>query len=181
MTQSQDYLSRQETETDYIPGGRPITGAKALAIFVGLFVIVIIANGALSYFAIKTFSGEVIPHPYERGLAYNHDIAAARAQISRGWQVDVELTPHHAPVREISVTILNAAGERVAGLQLQAQFAAPADLTKDVTVSLEEKANGQYMAQISPAPGLRDLTLTAKQRGKEVFRSKNRIDASPSQ
>ncbi len=68
-------------------GARRLTGAKFLAILLGSFAVVASVNGTMVYYALSTFSGEVDPHPYEHGLAYNRDIAAAEAQDARHWQV----------------------------------------------------------------------------------------------
>jgi len=70
--------------SDYEAGGRPLNGWKVLAMFVGFFLVVGAVDGLMIYKALGTFSGEVTPHPYERGLAYNKEIAAgARAGGAR--------------------------------------------------------------------------------------------------
>lgn len=163
--------------SDYVAGGRPLNGWMVLAIFVGLFFIVLGANGAMTYFALKTFSGEVIAHPYERGLAYNREIAAARAQESRDWKVDVRLAPASADKTQIIVTLRDAAGAALNGLDLEAVLIAPANLKQDIRVRLEEQGDGSYAGDAAFIAGRRDLVLSAKRAGQEVFRSQNRLDA----
>jgi nitrogen fixation protein FixH len=164
--------------SDYVAGGRPLNGWMVLAIFVGLFFIVLGANGAMTYFAVKTFSGEVIAHPYERGLAYNREIAAARAQESRDWKVDIRLAPATTgAARQIIVTLHDAAGAAITGLDLEALLVAPANLKQDIRVRLEEKGDGRYAGDAAFVAGRRDLVLSAKRAGQEVFRSQNRLDA----
>jgi len=175
MTQSSHPIDKTPLSSDYIPGGRPLNGWKALTIFCGLFSIVLIANGALSYFAIKSFSGEVIPHPYEHGLAYNREILAARAQNNRNWRVDVTLNKLSPDKTEISITARDKNGNMLQNLMFEAQVETPTNLAKDIRLSFEEKDPGRYVSDFSLPPGQRDLVLTARQSGEEVFRSHNRL------
>lgn len=167
-------LRKTPNELDYAPGGRPLTGRKALAILVGFFLLVGGVNGVMIYFAIHTFRGEVVAHPYERGLAYNRDIAQARAQAAREWKVAAHLSRNAADALLV-VIAQDAAGAPVRGAALRASLLAPADLAGDVTVTLEETAPGRYEGRARVAPGLRDLVLTAERDGREEFRSKSRI------
>lgn len=162
--------------SDYEAGGRPLTGWKVLAIFVGFFVTVFIVDGVMAFKAIRTFSGEVTPHPYERGVAYNKEIAEARAQAARDWKVDAHVARLSATEAAIEVSASDTAGAPVAGVEMKALLAAPADLAKDVRVTLKETAPGRYSGKATLPPGQRDLVLTAERDGRELFRSKNRID-----
>lgn len=166
----------EEPETDYQPGGRPLTGWKVLAMFVGFFVTVFIVDGVMAFKAIRTFSGEVNPHPYERGLAYNQDIAAARAQAALDWKVDVRVARASPDEATIAVEAHDASGQPVTGVEMKALLAAPADVAKDVRAALAETTPGHYAAKTTLPRGQRDLVLTAERDGREVFRSKNRID-----
>jgi nitrogen fixation protein FixH len=163
-------------ESDYEPGGRPLTGWTVLAIFVGFFVTIFIVDGVMAFKAIRTFSGEVNPHPYERGLAYNKEIAAARAQAAREWKVDAHVSRVGPAEALLAVEARDASGQPVAGVEMTALFAAPADVAKDVRAKLVETAPGHYAARAALPPGQRDLVLTAERDGRELFRSKNRID-----
>ncbi|MGJ0506761.1 MAG: FixH family protein [Methylocystis sp.] len=162
--------------SDYEAGGRPLNGWKVLAMIVGFFLVVGVVDGLMIYKALGTFSGEVTPHPYERGLAYNKDIAQARAQAAREWKVDVTLSRIAPGESEIRVVARDAAGANVTGAEMTALFAAPADLAKDVRVKLGETAPGRYAAAVKLPKGQRDLVLTAARDGREVFRSKSRIN-----
>lgn len=164
-----------ERISDYEAGGRPLDARKAFAIFAGFFLFVGAVNGFMIYKAVQTFSGEVVAHPYERGLAYNRDIARAREQAARDWKVDVRLS-RDAGATEIRVTARDASGAEVSDVEMVAVFAAPADLAKDVRVKLDETAPGHYLGRTALPAGQRDLVLTAVRAGEEVFRSQNRID-----
>jgi nitrogen fixation protein FixH len=162
--------------SDYQAGGRPLNGWKVLAMVVGFFLFVGAVNGVMIYKAVKTFSGEVVAHPYERGVAYNRDIAAAREQAVRDWKVDVRLARVAPGETEIRLTARDAEGADVSGVEMSAVLAAPADLSKDVRLKLDETAPGRYAGRARVPAGQRDLVLTAERAGKQLFRSKNRID-----
>jgi nitrogen fixation protein FixH len=163
-------------KSDYEAGGKPLTAWKVLAMIVGFFLFVGAVNGVMIYKALKTFSGEVVPHPYERGLAYNRDIARAREQATRDWKVDARLSRLASGETQISVVARDRDGGGVSGVEMAALFAAPADLSKDVRVKLQETSPGRYAGRASIPAGQRDLVLTASRGGDELFRSKNRID-----
>jgi nitrogen fixation protein FixH len=169
--------SEAEPASDYEAGGEPLTGRKVLAMIVSFFVFVGAVNGLMIYKAIKTFSGEVVAHPYERGVAYNRDIAQAREQAARDWKVDVRLARAASGELEISVAARDAQGAAISGVDMSALFAAPTDLSKDVRVKLDETAPGRYAGKAAVPAGQRDLVLTAERGGQELFRSRNRVEA----
>lgn len=176
MVMSDPRIHKPDFEkSDYEAGGKPLTGWKVLAMIVGFFLFVGAANGVMIYKAIVTFSGEVVPHPYERGLAYNRDIARAREQAMRDWKVDAQLSRLASGETEISVVARDRDGAEVSGVEMAALFAAPADLSKDMRVKLRETSPGRYASKATIPAGQRDLVLTASRGGEEVFRSKNRI------
>jgi nitrogen fixation protein FixH len=165
-----------ERFSDYQAGGKPLTGVKVLAMLIAFFLLVFGVNGVLIYKAVKTFSGEVTPHPYERGLAYNRELAQAREQAARDWKVDVRISRVSPVETEISVAARDADGAAITGVEMTALFAAPADLAKDVRVTLAPVAPGRYVGRAALPKGQRDLALTATRGGKQVFHSKNRVD-----
>jgi nitrogen fixation protein FixH len=126
------------------------------------------------HYALSSFRGEVADHPYEAGLAFNSDIAAARAQEARNWKVDVDFN-RSSPVREFDVSAHDAQGRPVSGLSFAGVFAAPVDATLDRRVELEEKRAGVYSGEIPVVAGYWDLELTAKRGGVTLFQSKNRV------
>ena len=149
--------------------GAPLTGAKVLLILFAFFGVVGGVNALMIYDAISTFRGEVVDHPFEKGLAYDADFAAADAQTQRRWTVDVTLTG------ALSATFRDAQGQPVTGLAVSGAFAAPADMSRDRKFALKETAPGVYAGASPPAGGVWDLSLQAKSDGKTLFQSKNRI------
>jgi nitrogen fixation protein FixH len=169
-------LPETERFSDYQAGGKPLNGWRVLAMIVAFFLFVGAVNGVMIYKAVKTFSGEVVAHPYERGLAYNSDIARAREQAVRDWKVEARLTRLPTGETEINVSARDAEGVEIAGVDINAALVAPADLSKDVQIKLAQTAPGQFGGKVKIPAGRRDLVLTALRGGEEVFRSRNRID-----
>jgi nitrogen fixation protein FixH len=175
MVMSDPRKRMQEDDTDYGAGGAPLDGAKVLAMIVGFFLFVGAVDGVMIYEAVTTFSGEVVAHPYERGLAYNRDIARAREQSLRDWSVEARLSRLSGTETGIRVIAKDAAGADVTGAEVRALFAAPADLAKDIGVTLTETEPGRYVGRAAAPAGQKDFVLTISRKGEEIFRSKNRI------
>jgi nitrogen fixation protein FixH len=147
----------------------PLTGGKVLLILVAFFGTVFAVNGLLTYDALSTFRGEVVDNPYEAGLAYNNQIAAADAQSERHWKVDVTLA---GGVRAI---FRDAQGRAIEGLSVSGVFAAPADMKRDRSFAMRDMGKGAYVGGQSPPSGVWDLQLEAARDGKVLFRSNNRV------
>jgi len=153
---------------------RPLTGRTVLAIFLGFFATVIAANGIMIHCAISSFRGVVVDHPYEAGLAFNTDIAAARAQEARHWQVEVRMRPARAG-QLVEVAARDAQGAPVTGLSVKGSFAAPVDARLDRRVDLVERTPGSYTGEAPIAAGRWDFELSARRGGETLFQSRNRV------
>ena len=140
-----------------------------MLILLGFFGTVFAANFLMAYDAVSTFRGEVVDNPYEAGLHYDSQIAAADAQSKRHWQVDVTLAG------ALRATFRDAQGQPLAGLDVSGNFAAPADKARDRRFAMRETAPGVYVGASPPASGVWDLELTAARGGQTLFRSNNRV------
>jgi nitrogen fixation protein FixH len=154
--------------------GATLTGGKVLLICFGFFGVIFGVDALMAFDAISTFRGEVTAHPYERGLAYNSDIAAAKAQEARDWRVDVSFT-QDGPARTTRVAISDAAGHPVEGLAVGGVFASPGDVRLDKSFALQETTPGTYVGQAKPSKGVWNFEIAAAREGKTLFRSKNRV------
>lgn len=149
--------------------GAPLTGGKVLAMLLAFFAVVFAVNGLLAFDAISTFRGEVVAQPYEAGLKFNSDIAAAAAQNQRNWKVDVSLSDG------VSASFRDAEGRAVEGLAVTGAFAARIDSKLDHTFALNEIGPGLYTLA-APAPaGLWEFQLEAKRGAQTMFQSRNRV------
>jgi nitrogen fixation protein FixH len=67
-----------------------MTGRRVGWYFIAFFGIVLVVNAVMVTLAIRTHSGVVTEHPYEKGLAYNQVIIAEEKQESRGWKGTID-------------------------------------------------------------------------------------------
>jgi len=172
MSMRMDIIDQSTTDK-----GRPWTGWTVLAAFIISFGVVFAVNGLMVYYALSTFSGEEEASPYEHGLAYDRDIAAAHAQDARGWRVDVSARrPAPGAPADIIADLRDAAGQPIKGLNGVATLEFPADKAFDKRASLAESAPGEYRASAALRAGQWDLVIEASDNGERRFRSRNRVD-----
>jgi nitrogen fixation protein FixH len=55
-------------------------GRLVLMCFVAFFAVIIVVNSIFIYMALQTHSGVVVKNPYEKGLAFNQTLQAAKSQ-----------------------------------------------------------------------------------------------------
>ena len=134
-------------------------------IFVGCMLLVIAVNAVMASYAIETFPGLETEDAYNKGLAYNETIAAARAQDERGWKADIRFTPASdgtAHSGRLVVTFADRDGAPLHGLSVSAQLIRPAHGGGDVAVSLVEHDSGLYATTVAlPLPGQWDAWVRA--------------------
>jgi nitrogen fixation protein FixH len=153
---------------------QPLTGGKVLLMLLAFFGVVFAVNGLMTFDALSTFRGEVVAHPYEAGLAYNSDIAAAEAQTGRHWRVDVSFQRDGAE-RMARAGFLDADGHPLEGLQVSAVYASPADKRRDQSFAMKETIPGTYVGATAVGNGVWDFEVVAKRGAETLFRSKNRV------
>lgn len=133
-------------------------------IFLGVFLVVVAVNGALAFFATSTFTGLETENPYEKGLAYNQNIAAAKAQEALGWAVDARAEPlagdgHRA---QIAVSYTDRNGKPLEGLNVRARLIRPTAKGYDSETTLVATAPGTYGAVVDlPLAGVWDTDVVA--------------------
>jgi nitrogen fixation protein FixH len=154
--------------------GRALTGRMVLAIVVCFFATVGGVNAVMMRLAMTTFRGEVVDHPYEAGLVFNSDIAAARAQAARHWTVEARFDTGVEP-RRIHVMARDAEGRPITGLKMIAEFLAPVNNRVDRRIRLEEREGGLYEAEASVSPGAWDFDIVAAREAETLFRSRSRV------
>ncbi len=162
-------------KSDYVPGGFRLTGPRVLGILVLFFGTIGAVDATMMHYALSTHRGETVEHPYESGLAYNKEIAAANAQKALQWSVEA-----HAELQQDGTTLLimsarDSSGKAVTALDVKAMLKAPADTKGDLAASLTEREPGQYSGILPAHPGQWWLTLEADRAGARVFMSNNRV------
>ena len=159
---------------DRAAGEWSLSGRKVLAILFLFFGTIFSVNALMAYYALSTFRGEVADHPYEVGLAFNAEIAAARQQDARNWRVGVNFAPA-ADGKRIEVSARDSDGRPIAGLHMTGVFAAPVDARRDRRVELIERQPGEYTSLVPVAGGYWDVEIAATRDGAALFQSKSRV------
>ena len=161
-------------QSDYHPGGRPLTGRKVLGLLIGFFGVMLLANFIMAREAVKTFSGLDTDNPYDSGLAYNKDIAAAKAQGALGWSVELTRLAD-GQATQLTATVKDKAGQPVSGLDVSMHFLHPATRKFDREIMAGPVADGVYAGAADLAPGRWEVEIDFKRNGERQFRSRNQL------
>ena len=135
-------------------------------VFVGLFGIVLIANGTMITVAITTFTGMETVSAYKKGVNYNERLAAAAAQEKLAWQASLDAAPNGGGSVILTFDLKDKNGGPVAAADVNAMVDRPLQDGLDQTVVLDEISSGRYRATLDlPLPGQWEVALTAEARG----------------
>ncbi len=155
---------------------KPLTGGKVLFMLVAFFGIVFAVNFTMADLAIKTLPGTEVDSSYSASLGYEKEIAAARDQNARHWQVDAHIQRGANGDATLQVEARDNAGQPMTGLKFQGRFERPIDKRADQPIDLAEVGLGIYRGSApSIAPGQWNLVLEADAAGKRMFLSVNRV------
>lgn len=136
-------------------------------IFVGLFVVVVGVNMIMAWFATSTFTGLQTDDAYNKGLAYNQNLAMAKVQAELGWTVDTRAEPLGGHRAALAVSYRDRSGRPVEGLEVRAKLVRPTAKGLDREAVLTAAAAGSYGATVElPADGVWDVEVVAV--GKDV-------------
>jgi nitrogen fixation protein FixH len=69
----------------------PLKGKTIFLYFLAFFGFIAIVNAGMITLALRTHTGTVTDHPYEKGLAYNEVVNAEVAQEKLGWKGEIIL------------------------------------------------------------------------------------------
>ena len=154
---------------------REITGRFVLLCFVGFFAVVFAVNAVMLRAATSTFGGLETASAYRAGLAFNNEIAAARAQDRLHWNVEARVGRDRAGFAAIAIAVRDESGRAPAGLVLDARLAHPSDARLDQVLEVSGKASTGFSA-VGPATGGQwVLVIEMSREGERVFRSRNRV------
>ena len=123
-----------------------LTGWHILGFFLLFFGIVFGANGYMAYEAVSTFSGIEIPDAYQKGRAYNHNLAAMEAQKKLGWTADIEEKLLLGPGNKthLRVQFVDAEGAPLTKLKVNGTFWRPVEEGGDRKLALSQTGPGIY-------------------------------------
>jgi nitrogen fixation protein FixH len=160
--------------SDYQPGGRPLTGRSVLMMLLAFFGIMLLANFIMARQAVKTFSGLDADNPYDSGLAYNKEVAAAKVQAALAWSVDLTQTAGSGAT-QLTATVKDKEGQPVSGLDVTMRFIYPSTRKFDREVAAVAVADGVYSGSAELIGGKWDVEVDLKRNGERQFRSRNAI------
>lgn len=138
-----------------------LTGRKVALWLGGFFLIVFAVNGLMTYLALTSWGGLETEDAYRKGLAYNQEIEAAKAQKKSGWKIALDTVPARLQ-GPISVKITRPK-DSTPPVLISVTISRPATDKFDQTISLFAQSDGQYSAPYSvPLPGQWDLVILVK-------------------
>jgi nitrogen fixation protein FixH len=137
-----------------------LNGWHVLATLIAFFAAVIAVDTVMAVKAYATYPGEVSATPYEDGLTFNRSLAQRDQERRLGWRAKIQTTLLPDVGRtQLRVTIADAAGAPVKGLNLKGELERPATEAGRLALSFTETRAGIYDASAPDTPGAWDLTL----------------------
>lgn len=134
--------------------------------FVLFFVVIALVDGVMVTLAVRTHTGIVTEHPYEKGLAYNDVVSAEKEQEKLGWNAAIRMEGD-----QLRVALTDAAGRPLSASAMTAHFYRPTQSGMDFDVALPEGR-----ATINTAvKGLWAVRIFATVNGKDVQYAKRLV------
>lgn len=143
------------------PGGRERPAGWYIPwIFIGFFAVVVGVNGIMLYFATSTYNGLQTENHFLKGINYNDDLAGARAQAERGWQVDTGFDGTDPGKGIAAVTLRDKHGNLLKDAAVTVKFIRPTTQGHDTTVELPYLGEGRYAKPVElPLNGVWDMRI----------------------
>ncbi len=135
--------------------------------FVLFFVVLAAVDAVMVTLAVRTQTGVVTTHAYEKGLAYNETIKAAEKQAALGWNAKLDFTAGEAKKGTLSVSVQDASGKPLKA-DMRAEITRPTQAGMDFSLALKEGKNALEF----PASGLWEVRLFASRDGNEFQQAK---------
>lgn len=122
------------------------------------FVLVIVVNGIMVYFAVASFTGLQTQGHYQRGLDYNEVLAAKTAQDGLGWSVEIDFMETGENEARLTVRASDRNGNPLDGAAVRVRLVRPVQAGYDMDVALAAEGDGLYDAKIElPLRGQWDI------------------------
>lgn len=140
-----------------------MTGKRVWWYFVAFFGFIAAVNAVMVTLAIRTHSGVVTEHPYEKGLAYNQVVEAEKEQEALGWKGSINYKNG-----ALSFDLHDQNNLPVAPEKTTATITRPTQQGMDFTVDLK----GAETPVLFPANGLWEVRVDAMHEGVHYQQSK---------
>ncbi len=155
--------------------GFRITGRMVLFSLIGFFGLIFAANAVLIWLAVSTNTGVVVSSSYKAGGGYQAELDAGKAQAERNWSVVADIV-RSGEGAAIDITVRDANGAPVSGLDVSARLASVASEADDRLATLSEGEVGRYRGAVDTLAAGKWLLIIDAMRGEDrVYRSENRV------
>jgi nitrogen fixation protein FixH len=161
---------------------RVFTGRAFLLCLVVGFGVVFAVNFTMAYLAIKTFAGVDTPSSYQAGQVFSKTLAAAAAQVARGWKVTVgvERAPGATQSAAVTAAFDDRDGKPLPGLVVKARLEHPSNEFLDREAILIETDAGRFAGAVEGVTeGGWTLVISGARDGQTLFASRNRVALGP--
>lgn len=154
---------------------RPITGRDVLFGFVAFFVLIFMANAALVYLALNSWTGLETEQAYARGVAYNRVLDADARQRELGWQSRVTVAVLPDGRVQVDVGLFDKRGVALRDLTVNARFIRPTHQGSDFSLPLRSVGEGRYVASFTPSLRGQWTVHVAAKRGEQTHVAEERV------
>jgi nitrogen fixation protein FixH len=152
-----------------------LTGWHVLAMFSGLFGVMLAVNILFVVLALKTFSGET-DHAYINGLKFNETLAANARQSELGWKMALGLERPVGGGAVLEARLTDRDGQPLVGAIIQGSIGRTTDTKEDRTLAFTETAPGIYRAVIDQLrPGRWRFQASAQVQGAPKFETETTL------
>ncbi|MEN9874292.1 MAG: hypothetical protein RL186_1189 [Pseudomonadota bacterium] len=146
-----------------------LTGWHVLAMFGGLFGVMLAVNVLFVVLALKTFSGET-DHAYINGLKFNETLAARARQNALGWNMALGLERPVGGGAVLEARLTDKQGAPLVGAAMTGALARTTENKDDRALVFVEVGPGIYRANITDLrPGRWRFAATARIAGAPEF------------
>ena len=147
--------------------------------FVAFFGVVLATNAVMLWLAFTTWTGIETENAYQKGLAYNRALAAAKAQDALGWWVELDIAAEGERTARLELMLADRHGDLIEDAQVSAAFVRPTHEGHDLELAVPHFHAGLYRAEAAlPLAGVWELNLLA-QSGGDTYRISRRVHLKP--
>ncbi len=154
---------------------RELTGRAVLIWLIGFFGLVFVVNGIMAKAAISTFGGVETQSSYKAGQMFEQEVKLAKAQDDLRWHVDGKLNLDRVGEAVLDMTVRDAAGQPVGGLNADARLWHPEDSRRDHVIPMSKAGPGAFHGEAHAQSGRWELIVDFYRGGQRMFRSRSEI------
>ncbi|NBO17679.1 MAG: hypothetical protein EBV03_00340 [Proteobacteria bacterium] len=124
-----------------------LNGRRVFFYFMAFFSVIATVNGIMATLAVRTHTGLVTTHAYEKGLAYNEVISAEEKQQALGWHAGITFKDN-----TLIVELRDAKGKTILPTRLTAIFTRPTQAGMDFRQDLQPGLSLRTCGKQRPLP-----------------------------